>query len=192
MGYKHFRKSAVLIPLIEVEGETHILFEVRSMALRSQPGDICFPGGRIDKEDESPRDCAIRETSEELGILKTGIQDVTPLDYVVSDFGRIIYPYIGTITKEHDITPNPSEVAQVFTVPLAYFLHTSPEIYKVKLNVVPEADFPFDSIVGGENYNWQLRHIDEFFYRYEDKVIWGLTAKILHHFITVVQQEEIQ
>ena len=61
-------RSAVLIPLIQVDGEWHILFEVRSLTMRKQPGDISFPGGRIDKTDPTPLAAALRETYEELGI----------------------------------------------------------------------------------------------------------------------------
>lgn len=58
---------AVLVPLVEREGKLHILYEVRSQDMRRQPGEVCFPGGRIEG-DETPEACAIRETEEELGI----------------------------------------------------------------------------------------------------------------------------
>ena len=61
-------RSSILIPLIQVDEEWHILFEVRSFTMRKQPGDISFPGGRIDSTDETPLEAAIRETHEELGI----------------------------------------------------------------------------------------------------------------------------
>ena len=61
-------RSAVLIPLVQVDGEWHILFEVRSFTMRKQPGDISFPGGRIDSTDPSPLAAALRETYEELGV----------------------------------------------------------------------------------------------------------------------------
>ncbi|WP_042143220.1 CoA pyrophosphatase [Paucisalibacillus sp. EB02] len=187
MGMEDFKQSAVLIPLVDVNGETHILFEVRSMKLRSQPGDICFPGGRIDSTDPTPMDCAIRETMEELGVNKDTIVDVTPIDYVVSDMGRIIYPYVGKLQHTSEITPNETEVGEYFTVPLSYLLNTTPESYKVNFKVIPEENFPFDLIVGGEDYNWKIRHINELFYRYEDRVIWGLTAKILTHFLKLIK-----
>ncbi|WP_106495850.1 NUDIX hydrolase [Lentibacillus sp. Marseille-P4043] len=189
LGYEQFRKHAVLLPLIEKNDETHILFEVRSMNLRSQPGDICFPGGKIDKEDKNPQHCAIRETTEELGINETDITDIIPLDYMVSDFGRIIYPFMGRITTPEQITPNESEVGEVFTVPLSYLLQTRPQKYKVNFQVIPEENFPFDLIIGGENYNWQTRQMDELFYSYDGKVIWGLTAKILNHFLTLIEDK---
>jgi peroxisomal coenzyme A diphosphatase NUDT7 len=189
MGLENFRRSAVLIPLVERNNETHILFEVRSLNMRRQPGDICFPGGRIDSNDPTPQACAIRETVEELGISNQSISDVTPIDYVVSDMGRIIYPFVGRIPDVKKITPNESEVGEVFTVPLSHFQQTEPDSYKVNFKVIPAEDFPFNLIVGGENYNWQIRHMEELFYRYEDRVIWGLTAKILQHFLTLISDK---
>lgn len=186
LDYDHLRKHAILLPLMEKDNETHILFEVRSMELRTQPGDICFPGGKIDQTDPDPQFCAIRETTEELGIVKTAIQDINPLDYIVSDNGRMIYPFTGIITDPEKINPNPSEVGEVFTVPLSYLQSTEPKKYKVYFNVEPEADFPFDLIVGGEHYNWRIPSKNELFYRYNGKVIWGLTAKVLHHFLTLL------
>jgi len=191
LGQEKLKKSAVLVPLININGEVHILFEVRSMKLRTQPGDICFPGGRIDLEDKSPKHCAIRETTEELGIADKHIENIIPLDYIASDLGRMIYPFVGEITAS-DISPSEAEVEEVFTVPLDYLLQTEPEVYKVNFNVIPEEHFPFDLIVGGQNYNWQTRHINELFYHYNGKVIWGLTAKILQHFLSLIDPKHAQ
>lgn len=188
MGHQNFKQSAVLLPLLNIQDETHILFEVRSLQMRSQPGDICFPGGRIDKEDKNPMDTAIRETTEELGIDASNIESITPLDYLVNDGGRIIYPFVGKLLNHDQIKPSEAEVGEVFTVPLNYFLETKPEVYKIHYQVHPEENFPFDLIVGGENYKWNTGHIDELFYQYNDKVIWGLTAKILTHFIQLLKK----
>ncbi|WP_085993913.1 NUDIX hydrolase [Oceanobacillus senegalensis] len=187
LGEENYFKSAVLLPLVEIENKTHVLFEVRSIKLRTQPGDICFPGGRIDNEDKTPKHCAIRETSEELGIGETDIENVIPLDYVATDMGRMIYPYVGYIKHPEAIVPNEDEVGEVFTIPLDYLIQTVPEVYKVHFKVVPEDNFPFDLISGGENYEWQMRHINELFYKYEDRAVWGLTAKILNHFLTLIK-----
>ncbi|WP_269410673.1 NUDIX hydrolase [Lentibacillus daqui] len=186
LGYDNFHKHAILLPLIEKNNEVHILFEVRSMKLRSQPGDICFPGGKIDPTDPDPEYCAIRETTDELGISKTSIENISPLDYIVADNGRMIFPFTGTIKNAEQINPSQAEVGEIFTVPLSYFLQVKPEIYKVYFKVIPADDFPFDLIVGGEDYNWQVRHKDELFYQYNGKVIWGLTARILYHFLHLI------
>jgi peroxisomal coenzyme A diphosphatase NUDT7 len=185
LGHEQFLKFAVLLPLVEINNEVHILFEVRALNLRRQPGEVCFPGGKIEKGEDA-RNAAIRETSEELGIEESKIINVFPLDYMVSAFGTIIYPFAGTITESNKIAPNVTEVGEVFTVPLSFFKKNQPESYKINFQVQPEDGFPFDLIIGGENYNWQTRTMDEYFYRYEDKVIWGLTAKVLTHFFEML------
>lgn len=189
LGEAYFKKYAVLLPLIELQEETHILFEVRSMNLRTQPGDICFPGGKVDEGDRNTAYTAIRETSEELRISEMDVYDVFPLDYMVSDFGRIIYPYIGRIKDIEKVIPNKDEVEEIFTVPLSFFLNTKPEKYKVNYEILPEDNFPYDLIMGGENYDWRTHQLDELFYEYNGKVIWGLTAKILTHFVSLIQEE---
>ena len=60
IGERTAFRSAVLIPLVQVDGEWSVLFEVRSSTMRTQPGDICFPGGRIDPTDESPLFAALQ------------------------------------------------------------------------------------------------------------------------------------
>ncbi|MFC4320528.1 NUDIX hydrolase [Litchfieldia salsa] len=190
LGSDEFSKFSILLPLLKINNETHILFEVRSEQLRRQPGEICFPGGRQDESDETEMSTAIRETSEELGISEHLITDVVPMDFVVSPFGMVIYPFIGVITEPDVINPNSSEVGEVFTVPLSYLLATEPKMYNINVKLEPEQDFPFGLIVGGENYQWQNRTIKEYFYFYNDKVIWGLTAKILHYFIENLKNKE--
>jgi peroxisomal coenzyme A diphosphatase NUDT7 len=189
LGSAHFSKYAVLVPLIEKNNEIHVLFEVRALDLRRQPGEICFPGGRIDETDKDEQHTAVRETSEELGVAENSIKHVFPLDYMISPFGIIIYPYVGMIEHPDRMKPNPSEVGEVFTIPLSFLKETNPDEYKINFKVEPEQNFPFDLIAGGENYHWQTRTMDEYFYYYEDKVIWGLTARILKHFLEIVHEE---
>lgn len=155
--------------------------------MRRQPGEICFPGGRIDRRDEDEEETALRETMEELGIRKEAISNVFPLDYIVSPFGMIVYSFAGFIDPETDFEPNPPEVDSVFTVPLKFFLENEPRVYRIDFDIQPEESFPYDLIAGGENYNWRARQVDEFFYLYEDRVIWGLTAKILMHFMELIR-----
>ncbi len=72
-----------MLPLIQEDGETHVLFEVRAKTLRIQPGEICFPDGRVDEEDRNEEETAIRETCEELGVKKTDVEIAAPLDVLV-------------------------------------------------------------------------------------------------------------
>ncbi|MGM7637029.1 NUDIX hydrolase [Bacillus sp. Hm123] len=187
LGNEHFSKYAILLPLIEKENEIHLLFQVRSFQMRKQPGEVCFPGGRIEELDKNELHTAIRETSEELGIQQSDITQTFPLDFIVSPFGTIIYPFVGSLPSEDKLLPNRDEVEQIFTVPLDYLLHYSPKKYDIHFKVEPEENFPFDLIVGGENYNWQTRKMDEYFYLYEDKIIWGLTARVLKHFLDLIK-----
>ena len=187
LGSKDFSKFAILLPLLERDGEIHIVFEVRAHTLRRQPGEICFPGGRIDAGDETPKAAALRETREELGIFEEEISGVFPLDYMVSPFGMIIYAFAGFIHTDASFEPNAAEVDSLFSVPLSFFLEASPEIYHINFDIQPEESFPYDLIVGGQDYSWRARQMEEYFYLYEDKVIWGLTARILAHFIEILK-----
>jgi len=189
LGRDRFASFGILIPLIKKDNEIHVVFEVRSLELRRQPGEICFPGGRIEKHDASPKEAALRETAEELGIPEEWIENVYPLDFIAqSAEGRIIYPFVGTIKNFEKCSPNPQEVKEVFTVPLNFLLNATPEEYEIQFHVVPEENFPYHLIPGGENYQWKTRKIKEYFYFYENYCIWGLTAFILRHFLSVIQK----
>ena len=67
------RGASVLIPLVWKDGEPHLLFEVRAYDLKVQPGEVCFPGGRIE-EGETPQDAVLREVSEELFVRKEQVR----------------------------------------------------------------------------------------------------------------------
>ncbi|MBM7552134.1 NUDIX hydrolase [Thalassobacillus pellis] len=190
LGSKEFAKFAVLLPLIEHEKEPHVLFEVRSHQMRRQPGEICFPGGRIEGEDTTAKEAALRETKEELGIGEEHLSDAYPLDYLVSPFGMIVYPFAGYLdVTTSNLKPNPMEVSEVFTVPLSFFKKTKPDIHHVNFQASPEENFPFDLIPFGKDYNWRSRSLEEYFYVYGDKVIWGMTARILAHFIDLITSD---
>lgn len=191
MGHQDLFKSAVLVPLVERDGQLCVLFEERAHHLKRQPGEICFPGGRIDPEDPDELTAAIRETCEELGLERGLVEPVGPLDYIVTSF-QIVHPFVGRIDGFANIRPNPDEVASVFCVPLAFLRSTSPELHYVDLKMIPPEDFPFHLIPNGRNYKWRTGKVPEYFYFYEDRTIWGLTARILHHFLDVTKQEWIR
>lgn len=189
LGQDTYSQYVILLPLIEINGEIHILFEVRAFHLRRQPGEVCFPGGKVDANDTSFMSAAIRETEEELHVSSEIIQDVFPLDYIVSPQQSIFHLFAGTLATEFpSIKPNKEEVAEIFTVPLAFFQNTEPKRYKVQLIPQPVDDFPLDLIPGGQKYKWRFQGIEELFYIYKGRVIWGLTAKIVHHFIELIKE----
>jgi len=181
-------RSAVLIPLVEVDGKWHILFEVRSMTMRKQPGDISFPGGRIDASDASPLAAALRETHEELGIDPNTVQVIGQLSPYIASSSFVTYPFVAVVDYMQIIDGyNKQEVEAVFTVPLDWLLQYEPYMHLVSIEPVPSLDFPFDKIVNGAQYQWRTRSMEEWFYDYEQYTIWGLTARILKHFIAKIK-----
>ncbi len=181
-------RSAVLIPLIQVNDEWHILFEVRSFTMRKQPGDISFPGGRIDSTDESPMAAAMREANEELGVDPKNINVVGRLSPYIASPSFVVYPFVATIDYDQSIhTFNKEEVEEVFTVPVKWLLNYEPSKHLISSEPVPSSDFPFDKIMNGNQYKWRTRSIEEWFFDYEKYTIWGLTARILKHFIEVIK-----
>lgn len=190
LGSKDVMKSAVMLPLCERHGDAHILFEVRAFTLQSQPGEICFPGGKVDKEDISYADTAKRELCEELGIQVQEIEVIAPLDILVTPFRGIIYPYLGEINKNATLSPNPQEVDSVFTVPLSTLLEMEPETFETNIHFEPGKQFPFNKIPNQSKYNKRTHTFTELFYYYDEHVIWGLTARILHHFLQTIKEAE--
>ncbi|MBP1155363.1 MULTISPECIES: CoA pyrophosphatase [unclassified Paenibacillus] len=191
MGHQHFFKYAVMVPLVEINGELNVLFEERAHHLNRQPGEICFPGGKIDEDDADEMAAAVRETCEELGLDQQAIELLGPLDYMITSF-HIVYPFAARISDYDQIRPNPDEVASVFGVPLEYLRSSTPELHYVDLSVSPRDDFPYDRIPNGRNYKWGRGTVPEFFYYYEGRVIWGLTARILNHFLEVTKSNNDQ
>lgn len=113
---------AVMAPLVMKDGKIHLLFEVRAMNMRRQPGEICFPGGRIESE-ESPSECVVRETGEELGIPSKRVRLLGSIGNMRSLLNEDINVYIGEIKDyEHiGLDINPAEVHEVFTAPFEFF-----------------------------------------------------------------------
>lgn len=170
-------KYAVLVPLILSCDGTSLIFERRSDKLRRQPGEICFPGGKLEP-DETPVSCALRETAEELCIESRQIEILGPGDIFVSPFNFVIYPFIGKIA-DYSATFNTDEVSEIIPVPLDFFLTNPPEQYKSTLvSQLPE-DFPYGRIPGGEKYKWATGTQDVLFYQYHHHLIWGITAHLV-------------
>ncbi|MBW6409557.1 NUDIX hydrolase [Clostridium weizhouense] len=179
-GWKQAKRASIIVPLIQLNNKLYVLFEVRAKKLNSQPGDICFPGGKIDFK-ETPKQAALRETYEELGI--KDIEIINELDTVVRYDGMIIHPFLSIIKDIKNIKINKSEVDHVFYVPVDYLLNHKPLEAVGKLIVKREDDFPYDLIVNGENYKFKEGPYRYLFYKYKDYVIWGITAGILKNFL---------
>lgn len=185
LGHESMEKSAVTVPLVNHQGEVKVLFEERAMTLNRQPGEICFPGGAVEPLDRDPAQAAIRETCEELGINRNAIELIAPLDLLVTPYNAIIYPYLCEIKDYSMINPNHREVKSVFCVPIDFFRKAHPLVHDVGVALRPSEDFPFDLIPGGKSYNWRSGTYRVYFYVYEGRLIWGMTARILTHFLAL-------
>ncbi len=181
--------SGVLIPLVKVADTWHLLFEVRAANLRRQPGEICFPGGGLDAA-ESARDAAIRETCEELGINDEQIEVIGPMDFLVTVFGDYLQPYVAILHQVDcaKLAFNRREVDSLFTVPLDFFINNPAERYAVRTEMVAPPDFPYQKIGRTNGYNWRCRDYDVLFYQYQDKVIWGMTAKLISRMVEYLKK----
>lgn len=179
---------SVMITLIQVDGDWHVIFERRAASLRKQPNEVSFPGGKIEAG-ETPAMAARRETAEELGIATEDIQIMAEMDYLVTRDNVAIHCFVGIIQGKtmEDLRPNPGEVAYLFTVPLDYFLNQEPKAYPIEFEVQHNEDFPYDLIPGGENYRFGNVKDKIYFYSYEERIIWGFTAKMMYYFIQTLQ-----
>lgn len=181
------KKSAVMILLYEDKEETYIIFEVRAHTMRHQPGDICFPGGKLEPG-ETPKEGALRETMEELGLEADDITLLGEMDYFVSPYGSIMYPYVAKLRKDN-INPNLEEVDHIFKVPLRYFLESDPLLYKMEIGPHLKEDFPYELVKGGKDYRFSRGFLNEYFYKYDSYVIWGFTALIVKSFVDIIKKE---
>lgn len=181
-----FQEYSVLIPLININGQWNIIFELRSMNLNTQPGEISFPGGKVE-DGESFKDAAVRETMEELSINQFNIEVLGELDYLVSNI--TIRCFVGLLSGVNvdKIQPNPEEVDHIFTVPLGYFLETEPKEYNLNLETKYNAEFPYNLIPNGKDYNFRKVVNKVCFYEYNDYIIWGYTAKMMKNFIKIIK-----
>lgn len=185
-GHQKMKKSAVLIPLVKVGNSYSILFELRSKTMKTQPGEISFPGGKIE-EKETPKEACIRETCEELGITQNNIEIISPLDIYVSPSNLIIHPYLGILKDINNININKDEVDHTFLVPIDYLLDYKADYYTNDVKVIPNKNFPYEKIPHKENYKFAEGNYPVWFYEYNNYVIWGITARILENFLTFIK-----
>lgn len=176
------KNCSVLIPLVEIDGKLHILYEQRSSRLKTQPGDVCFPGG-VMEPGETALECAVRETEEEIGIKREKIRVIGQFDSIYEVRNITMHTVIGVIDeKELDhLDINPDEVAKVFTVPYTFFEEEEPFIYEYDV-VQKVDDFPYEEMGVNPNYKWRVGKNIVPIWHYgegEDRqLLWGLTALI--------------
>ena len=182
---KKARDAAVLIPLVEdAEGNTSVLFEVRSHKI-IQGGEICFPGGRVEKH-EKPEAAAVRETAEELMIDEADISLIAPMFAMNGISDSFIFSYLGSIAG-YKQTYSEDEVDSIFMLSIDELLRMEPKHSQADFVFGMPNDFHYELVPGGRDYHWTKRSKDYYFYETEHGVIWGMTGEILHSFIERVR-----
>ena len=184
-GFESMKRASILVPIVKKDNSYYILFEVRSKNLRTQPSEISFPGGKIENG-ETPLEAAIRETCEEIGTSKDNIEVISQLDLLITHMNLIVHPYVGILNSIENLNINSDEVDHTFLVPITYLLENKPTYYKNKLEVIPDDEFPYEIIPNKENYKFQESNYPVIFYKYNNYVIWGITARILENFLKVL------
>lgn len=168
----HFRAkepltpAAVLVPLVERGNDTTVILTRRTDDLKDHPGQISFPGGRVEPGDRGPVHTALRETEEEIGIGADKIEIFGRLDTYLTATGFSVTPVVGRVDTPFEIVPDPTEVAEVFEVPLSFLLD-------------PANHFREERWFG--DLQWFAYAMPYANYR-----IWGITAGMIRNFYEIL------
>ncbi len=161
------RRAAVLVPLFESGGEVYLLLTRRSQAVEHHKGQISFPGGAADG-DEDLRHTALREAFEEVGIPPERVEILGRLpDVEVIASGFRVSPFVGVIPHPYPLHPSSEEIEEILSVPLA--------VFRQPANLWVEWRER-----GGRPY--EVPH-----YAYRGHDIWGATARIIRHLVDLLE-----
>ncbi len=116
------RPAAVLCGLVERDGGLHVVLTRRAAHLNQHPGQIAFPGGKVDELDPSPLATALREASEEIGLGEDRVEIIGTLDHYQTSTGFRVTPFVGVIDPRWRALPDPDEVEEVFEAPLDFLM----------------------------------------------------------------------
>lgn len=194
--------SVVMVLLTEKDGEYHFVLEERNAKIR-QGGEVCFPGGMFDEgTDLSPRETALRETTEELGLSAENIEIIGRLDTLVAAMGAVIEIFVGLTHSDIKLFKiSRDEVEKVFSIPVSYFMKTNPEVHQVLIRLFSsETDpvtkeeivyLPVRELGLPERYldPWGNFKQNVYVFKTEEGIVWGLTARIIMDFIRIMKEE---
>ena len=160
--------AAVLVPLFEAGGETRVVLTRRPDTMPSHRGDVAFPGGKVHPEiDPSLLDAALREAEEEVGLPRAAVEVVAELDTISTVTSRfLVAPFVGVLASPPELRPDPREVERVFDVALSELMA--------------------DGVHRVEHWGTGVLTRDVHIFELEDETVWGLTARILAGFLTLL------
>lgn len=164
---RKLRPAGVLILLQRIKGEWRVYLTKRSSALKHHPGQIAFPGGKQDETDTDIAATALREAYEEIGLPRSAARVVGYLPQHETVTGFLVTPVIAIIDDPFRIERQPSEVDEVFTVPLAHVLDSGSFVVQSR--------------------RWQGRRRHYYAVPFGPYYIWGATARMLRGWADAVQ-----
>ncbi len=155
------RSAAVLVPVVAYENQTTVLLTQRSKDLPSHPGQVSFPGGKIDRTDATAVAAALRETHEETGIDPSFVDVAGFLDIYQTGTGYRVLPVVGIVQPGFEVRPEPGEVDEVFEVPLEFLMNPG----------------------NHKTHSGEWRGVRRYYYAipYDKYYIWGATAGMLRN-----------
>src|SRR6516162_9254229 len=159
-GVRPIRLAAVLVPIIERD-EPSVLLTQRTANLADHPGQISFPGGKIDASDESPAATALREAEEEIALCRRFVEPIGYLDIHMTPFGHRIVPVLARVRPGFALRLNRDEADDAFEVPLSFLI--TPQNHK------------------RETPDWNGLPLCRYVMQFGDRNIWGATAGILRN-----------
>ena len=168
----HYRHAGVLVPLFRYNGEYKVLFTKRTNRVEHHKGQVSFPGGRVDDEDASLEETALRETHEEIGLPRDEVTILGKIDDMVTlTSSFIVHPFVGLIPYPYDFSISPDEVKRLVQVPLMIFFSDNDSYYKKDTIDIEGTTYPGPA------------------YEYQEDVIWGATARIMENFIDIIEEK---
>lgn len=160
------RPAAVLMPLWDDGDRVQVIFTKRTEHLPSHAGQVSFPGGMRDPEDQNSRATALRETHEEVGVPPEQVELITRLDQVVTITGFLVTPFLGLVDPAARFAPNPVEVDHLVIVPLARMLDRA----------------SYETV----DMMWEGMPLRQVALYQDGDMIWGATMRILLNFLDAV------
>lgn len=150
--------AAVLVAIVERSDPTVIL-TLRPDTLRQHAGQIAFPGGRLDPDDDGPVDAALREAEEEIALPRQAVEVIGTADAYRTITGYEVTPVIGVVPPDLPLVPQPGEVAAIFEAPLHHLLHPRHHVVR--------------------SVEWHGRERCYYEIIWQDRRIWGATAAMI-------------